>query len=165
MAVKYRTYQDNRKNSTQQGKWYGQAVVDEVVDTEKLAEIIQRNSSMKRSDVKAVLTELSEVVRDQLLAGNRVVIDGFGSFKVGFSSKPADTREDWTPQNNITSTRINFQPESTNVISGGRRTRSIVALQGIQFTELRGYDDGSESTSGSTGTGDGDDSGQSGSPL
>lgn len=142
MAIKYRLYQDNRVNSLNKGKWYARAVPDEVVDTDMLAELIQRNSSLKRSDVMGVLTELSEVMRDQLLAGNRVKIDGLGSFKVGFSSKPADTREDWVASTHVTSTRINFQPETIDTISGGKRTRSAVALQGIEFTELRGYDDG-----------------------
>lgn len=147
MAVKYRLYQDNREKSPQKGKWYAKAVVDEVVDTSQLAELIQRNSSMKRSDVVAVLTELSEVLRDQLLAGNRVKIDGLGSFKVGFSSRPADKREDWVPTTHISSTRINFQPETMDTYSGGKRTRSASALQGIEFVELRGYDDGKASVS------------------
>lgn len=143
MAIKYRLYQDNREKSAQKGKWYAMAVVNEVVDTDQLAELIQRNSSMKRSDVMGVLTELSEVLRDQLLAGNRVKIDGLGSFKVGSSSRPADTRAEWVPSTHVTSTRINFQPETTFTYSGGKRTRSATALQGIEFTELRGYDDGS----------------------
>lgn len=152
MAIKYRLYQDNREKSPQKGKWYAKAVPDEVVDTDQLAELIQRNSSMKRSDVLAVLTELSEVLRDQLLTGNRVKINGMGSFKVGFSSKPADTRAEWVPTTHVTSTRINFQPETMDTYSGGKRTRSAAALQGIEFTELRGYDDGKE---GGTSTGGG----------
>ena len=164
MAVKYRLYQDNREKSPQKGKWYAMSVVNEVVDTEILAEIIQRNSSMKRSDVLAVLTELSEVTRDQLLAGNRVKIDGLGSFKVGFSSKPAATRAEWVPTTHITATRINFQPETIDTYSGGKRTRSAAALQGIEFTELRGYDDGSSTGGGTTKPG-GDGGGQDESPL
>lgn len=141
MAVKYRLYQSAQEGATF-GKWYAKAVVDEVVETDALSEIIQRNSSMKRSDVLAVLSELSEVMRDQLQAGNRVRIEGLGSFKVGFSSKPADTREEWSPTTHISGTHINFQPETVDIISGGRRTRTAAALQGIEFTELRGYDDG-----------------------
>ena len=152
MAIKYRMYQSTQEGVTK-GKWYGKAVVDEVVDTDTLAELIQRNSSMKRSDVLAVLTELSEVLRDQLLAGNRVKIEGLGSFKVGFSSKPADERKDWMPQTHITATRINFQPETVDQIAGGKRTRSAAALQGIEFTELRGYDDGKEGSGSDEGGG------------
>lgn len=150
MAIKYRLYQSNQEGTTY-GKWYARAVVDEVVDTDDLAELIQRNCSVKRSDVKAVLTELSEVMSDQLLAGNRVKIEGLGSFKVGFSSKPADTRAEWVPTTHVNGTHINFQPETIDTYSAGKRTRSAAALQGIEFTELRGYDDGSSDASGSEG--------------
>ncbi len=164
MAVKYRIYQ--LKNSTEgnayNGKWYARAVVDEVTDTQALAELIQRNCSVKRSDVMAVLTELSEVLKDELLAGNRIKIDGIGSFKAGFTSKPADTRAEWTPQTNITGTHIVFQPESVVTIAGGHRTRSVAALQGLEFTELRGYDDGKDDSG--TGSG-GEEEGGGGAPL
>ena len=153
MAIKYRLYQSTQEGPTN-GKWYARAVVDEVVETDDLAELIQRNCSVKRSDVKAVLTELSEVMRDQLLAGNRVKIEGLGSFKVGFTSKPAATRAEWVPTTHVSGTHINFQPETIDTYSAGKRTRSAAALQGIEFTELRGYDDGSTTTSDSDEGGD-----------
>lgn len=139
MAISYKLYQDKRQTSKYYNKWYAKAVSDELVELEQLAELIQRNCSVKRSDVNAVLTELSEVMRDQLLAGNRVKINGIGSFKVGFSSSPANSPEDWSPATNVKSTRINFSPETIDIISGGRRTRSAKALQGITFKELRKY--------------------------
>ena len=89
-------YQDKRRTSAFSGKWYARTVVSNVVSTEQIAEKIQRNCSMKKSDVTAVLQELSEVFREELLDGNRVIIDGIGSFKVGMSSGPADSSADWS---------------------------------------------------------------------
>ncbi len=160
MAIKYRMYQDNREDSAQRGKWYAKAVPDELVETDQLAEMIQRNSSMKRSDVLAVLTELSEVLRDQLLAGNRVKINGIGSFKVGFTSKPAETREEWSAATHVSGTRVNFLPETVDIVSGGRRTRVPAALLGLEYQELRGYDDGKDESA-SAGEGEGPDDGGS----
>lgn len=137
-------YQDTRDKSEYKGKWYAKAVPSGLVTTDELAERVQRNCSVKRSDVLAVLAELSEVMTDELLAGNRVRINGIGTFKVGFSSKPADTLEKWSVSSNISSAHINFQPEVSTTISNGKRTRSAKALSGIEFKELRQYNTPSE---------------------
>lgn len=47
-----------------------------------LAEKMQRNCSVKRSDVKAVLTELVEIMNDEQHAFHRVKLEGLGSFKI-----------------------------------------------------------------------------------
>ena len=76
MAVFYRLYQDTKKDSKFKGMWYARSIVTDVVDTEVLAERIQRNCSMKKSDVQAVLTELVEVMNDELQASHRVKLYG-----------------------------------------------------------------------------------------
>ena len=90
--IRYKLYQDNRKNSTTRGQWYGRAAVMGVTNLETLAARIQRNCTAKKSDVLAVLTELVEVMQDELQEGRRVKLDGFGSFKIGLSTKGAEAR-------------------------------------------------------------------------
>ena len=63
-------------------KWYARPVVTETIDLDYIAERIQRNSTAKKSDAKAVLTEMVEVITDALQSSQRVKIDGFGAFKV-----------------------------------------------------------------------------------
>ena len=104
----YKLRKNNNEKSDQFGKIYGRAVSTQMTDTETIAERIQRNCSVKRSDVKAVLTELSEVVSDELKSSHSVRIDGLGIFKVGLVTKPADKEEDFKVQTNVTDMRINF---------------------------------------------------------
>ena len=66
MALLYRLYQNNRKNSEFSGKWYARAVFTNMIDLDGIAERIQRNSTAKKSDCLAVLTEMVEVLRDEL---------------------------------------------------------------------------------------------------
>ena len=89
MAVRYKLYMNNRKNSPTKGKWYARAAVQNVVDLDALAKRIQANCTAKRADVMAVLTELVEVMTTELQNSNRVKLDGFGSFKIGLKSGPA----------------------------------------------------------------------------
>ena len=60
MAVMYKLYQNNRKDSKTKGKWYARAIHTQMTETDVLAERIQRNCTVKRSDVLAVLSELVE---------------------------------------------------------------------------------------------------------
>ena len=62
MAVNFKIYQSNRKGGTN-GKFYARAAHRETINTKDLAEVMQNNSTVKRSDIVAVLTELSEVLR------------------------------------------------------------------------------------------------------
>lgn len=63
--------------------------------------------------------------------GDRVVLDGFGSFKVGLKTKPADSVEKFNVAKNIVGTRINFQPETHWKAGDIGRTRAF--LTGIDF--------------------------------
>ncbi|MBP3757804.1 MAG: HU family DNA-binding protein [Prevotella sp.] len=84
MSVLYRLYQNqNKKNTKAYGKWYAKAVHTNVYDTDKLAEEVQRNCSMKKSDVKAVIEELIEVMARELGNSHAVTLDGLGLFRVG----------------------------------------------------------------------------------
>ncbi|MBR0489077.1 MAG: HU family DNA-binding protein, partial [Prevotella sp.] len=130
--VRYKLYQDNRKNSTTRGQWYGRAAVMGVTNLEALSDRIQRNCTAKRSDVQAVLTELVEAMADELKAGNRVKLDGFGSFKIGIRTKGAETAKAFTVQKNVKGLHVLFQPEVKRSADG---TRVKTFLTGVQVSE------------------------------
>lgn len=111
MAVFYRLWQDKRSNAQHRGWWYPKTVNLGTISTDEMAEIIQRNCSVKKSDVKAVLAELSEVMQDKLQASHRVRLDGIGSFKIGFKSHGAEIRERFSPHKHIKSLHVIFTPE------------------------------------------------------
>ena len=118
MAILYKLWQDNRKTSLYPGKWYAKAVHQTTVGLSDVAERIQRNCSMKKSDVQAVLTEMVEVMKDELQNSNIVRLDGFGSFKVGMKTKPAATAAAFNVAKNVAGYRINFLPASHSLPNG-----------------------------------------------
>ena len=89
MAVLYRLQKNLNPKSSSFGHVYAKAVVTNTIDLNMLADRIQRNCSAKRSDVLAVLTELVEVMQDELQSGHKVKLDGFGSFKIGIRGTTA----------------------------------------------------------------------------
>ena len=133
MSVFYRLHQDKSTNTVRSGKWYARAVATSVVDTRKLAEIMQRNCTVKKSDILAVLDELVETMRDQLQDSKRVKLDGFGSFKIGIRSCGAATPKDFSTSENVKGMRVIFMPERSTD-SAGNHTKQF--LQGAKVEEL-----------------------------
>lgn len=133
MSVFYRLYQNNRLNSKTKDKWYARAVATETIDLYALATIMQQNCTVKKSDILAVLTELVEVMQQQLQSSKRVKINGLGSFKIGLKTQPADTAKDFNALKNVTGMRVLFQPE-VSINKDKSRVRTF--LHGCKVQEL-----------------------------
>ena len=133
MSVFYRLHQDQSVGTKRSGKWYARMVPTGVINTRQLAEIIQRNCTVKKSDVMAVLEELVETMRDQMQDSKRIKLDGFGSFKIGIQCRGARSAKAFTVQDNIESLHVVFTPERT-IDSAGNRTKQF--LQGAKCEEL-----------------------------
>lgn len=136
MALNFKIYQSKRNDETN-GKYYARAVHTGTIDTDGLATIMQNNCTVKKSDIKAVLTELAEVMTSQLQDSKRVKLDGLGTFKLGINTKPADTAKAFTSAKNIVGTHVLFQPEVTIDVNHNR-TRTLVS--GVKLRETDFYD-------------------------
>lgn len=127
MAIIYRLVRDGRKDSPTQGKWFARAVNLGTVETDELAAIIERNCSVKRSDVLAVLTELGEVIQQQLHDSHRVRLKGIGSLMVGITNhQGADSPETFRSKD-IKGIHLCFKPEKELRMDGA----DIVSLTAL----------------------------------
>ena len=133
MPVFYRLHQDQSVGTKRSGKWYARMVPTGMINTRQLAEIMQRNCTVKKADILAVLDELVETMRDQMQDSKRVKLDGFGSFKIGVSCKGARSAKAFTVTDNVKDLHVVFTPER-NTDSAGNRTKQF--LQGATCMEL-----------------------------
>ena len=118
MSQKFKKLQNKNDESTAFGKWFATAVYDQhFIETEELAEFIQTQATVKKSDIKAVLDELGGALKHFFELGQKVKLDGIGIFKVGFSSIGAIDKESCGAAN-ITTRRVLFQPESERIVVG-----------------------------------------------
>ena len=118
MSQKFIKSQNKNSQSPAFGKYFATAVYDNhFIGTEELADFIQRQASVKKSDIKAVLQELGEAFKHFFELGQKIKLDGIGIFKVGFSSIGVAKLEDCGAQT-ITTRRVLFQPETTRVVVG-----------------------------------------------
>jgi len=135
MPVFYKLQQNkNASMASSYQKWYARPVVAGVKDINDVADIVQRNCSMKKSDVLAVITESVEVMKDMLQDSMRVHLNGLGAFKLGISSKGAENVEDFTVSENIKKVRVIFQPETITDASTGKRSK--ILLQGASLSDI-----------------------------
>ena len=139
MSVKIRKVVNNRKGSKSQGKVYGRAVVSDTINTKKLCQNIRDRCTLTEPDVVAVVSALITEVSGQLALGNRVVLDGFGSFKVGLSSTPADSAKKFTSAN-IKCLRVIFQP-AIEMINGKRVKTLLKEVRVEELAEYKGLND------------------------
>ena len=118
MAQKFIKSQNKNSQSTAFGKYFATAVYDEkFITTEQIADFIQQQCSIKKSDIKAALDELGGAMKHFFELGQKIRLDGIGIFKVGFSSIGVNKVEDCSAAT-ITERRILFQPETERVVVG-----------------------------------------------
>ena len=118
MAQKFVKSQNKNSKSAAYGKYFATAVYDEkFITTEQIADFIQQQCSIKKSDIKAALDELGGAMKHFFELGQKIRLDGIGIFKVGFSSIGVNKVEECSAAT-ITARRILFQPETGRVVVG-----------------------------------------------
>ena len=157
MSVFYRLSKVTSPKAKGYGKWYPRAVITQTVDTEMLATIMQRNCTLKKADIVAVISELIETMADQLQDSKRVKLNGFGSFKIGIRGEGADSAADFSISKNIKGLHVLFQPE---VKTDGNGQRQKTFITGCSVQEAPKNDvDTTKSASNSSNSGNGGNTG------
>ena len=119
MSQKYiKSQNNNSHNAKTYGKYYAKPSYDEkFIETDEIADFIQTQATLKRSDIKAALDELGAAMKHFLEMGQKIRLAGIGIFKVGFSSIGVTDSDDCTAST-ITSRRVLFQPETERIVVG-----------------------------------------------
>ncbi len=138
MSVKYKLSQIvDHSHPSRNGKWFAKACVSGVVHTPELADMITRRCTVTEADTLAVLSALKDVMKDQLLEGRKVVLDGFGYFHTGIKSVAVDHPADFKPEEHIKRVYTHFIPAGSYDLTTHRVCRSFNV--GIKFEELQDY--------------------------
>lgn len=154
--AKFRKVKNNRKNSPTKGMIYGRAVVNKVVHTRAIAKKITERCTVTEPDILAVINALMTEISANIADGNKVVLDEFGSFKLGIRTTPAESARKFT-EANIKNKYIIYSPYS--VMDQGKRVKPM--LSGIKMEELTEYNgiEDKENGGGTSGGTSGDTSG------
>lgn len=148
--AKFRKVKNNRKNSPTRGMIYGRAVVNKVVHTSAIAKKITERCTVTEPDILAVINALMTEISANIADGNKVVLDEFGSFKLGIRTSPAESAKKFTSAN-IKNMYVIYSPYT--VMNQGKRVKPM--LSGIKMEELTEYngiedEENGDGTSGGT---------------
>ena len=154
MSVFYRLSQVTSPKAKGYGKWYPRAVITQTVETEELAAIMQRNCTLKKADIVAVISELIETMQDQLQDSKRVKLNGFGSFKIGIKGEGADSAADFSVSKNVKGLHVLFMPEVKKDGSGVRQ-KTFISGCNVQEAPKNGVDTTKPQSNASNGNGGG----------
>ena len=168
MSQKYiKSKNNNSHNAKTYGKYYAKPSYDEkFIETDEIADFIQTQATLKRSDIKAALDELGAAMKHFLELGQKIRLAGIGIFKVGFSSIGV-TNPDNCTASTITSRRVLFQPETERIVTGSaekdgkiiqKYVNAKTLVKDVTFEEARGTGSLTSSTS-PTGQGSGNTGG------
>ena len=111
MAVKFKLVEmGNPQKPSDPKKWYARAKSSGELTFRKLSkEISEGSTTVSDTDVLAVLSDLTKILRRHLENGEIVRFGDFGSFQISIGSKGADTPEKFH-NSMIKSSKVVFRP-------------------------------------------------------
>ncbi len=124
MAINYVLQKCNNEKSDNYGQFVARVRTLGTTTTEEVAEKIQKNASVKRSDVKAVLDELADVLTEKLADGFTVKLDGLGTFSPRIRAKYQAVTDEkpYDVEENVKNVGVLFRPERKKTNGGTVQT-------------------------------------------
>ncbi len=88
MNAQYDFFPTPQPKGSNKKRFHARLVVGEHVTTDEVVKLISTRCSLSQGDVRATLTELSEVLEWEIKDGNSVCLDGIGTFR-GSAKSPS----------------------------------------------------------------------------
>jgi len=153
MPLPYKPVQSTLASKDGKKKWHPQVVrIGKAVTTQQVAQLISERSSLSAGDTHNVMRNFAPVMKELLMNGRSVNIDGLGSFRIICrSGSGVDTSEEVNPHQ-IKRLRIQFTPTATLTVGEGT-TRSM--FTGAEFVRVDSIGGKSGGSSGGSNTGGG----------
>ena len=126
-------------------KAYARVQINEVISTKKfVGHISDHNGVFSKGTVKGVTTDLVSCLREMLVAGNKVEIEGLGTFGISLTSEGAESLEKFTSAN-IKAVNVVYTPSEDlqNLIQDATFTQ--VSSRRVQAAALKAEKAGEES--------------------
>ena len=161
MSVFYRKYQNKNPHGSSYGKWFARAVtIGKTVNVDELARhMSEHNTPYSKGAIKGVLTDMIGCIRELMLEGKAVKLDGLAIFSAGIRTKKkgAPTSEDFSTTKHIDS--VYMRARATGEFTRAELTKAgNVTELPKNFTDYHEEDDEPQNPSGGSGSQSGGDS-------
>lgn len=155
MSVFYRKYQNKNSHSVSYGKWFARAVtLGKTINVDELAKhMSEHNTPYSKGAIKGVLTDMIGCIRELMLEGKAVKLDGLAIFSAGIKTKKkgAPTSEDFSTTKHIDS--VYMRARATGEFTRQELTKAgNVTELPKNFTDYHEEDDEPQNPSGGSGS-------------
>jgi len=107
-------YKNNNTASKTYGQYYGKIFKRNGLNLKGFARHISEHGSLVKYDLAVlVLQNIVNCMKEMMVQGIPVKLDGLGTFSPGITGTGADSIAEYDPQVNIKGVTINFAPEAT----------------------------------------------------
>jgi len=107
-------YKNNNTASKTYGQYYGKIFKRNGLNLKGFARHISEHGSLVKYDLAVlVLQNIVNCLKEMMVQGIPVKLDGLGTFSPGITGTGADSIAEYDPQVNIKGVTINFAPEAT----------------------------------------------------
>ena len=155
MSVFYRKYQNKNPHGSSYGKWFARAVtIGKTVNVDELARhMSEHNTPYSKGAIKGVLTDMIGCIRELMLEGKAVKLDGLAIFSAGIKTKKkgAPTSEEFSTTKHIDS--VYMRARATGEFTRAELTKagSVTELP-KNYTDYHEDDDEPQNPSGGNGS-------------
>jgi predicted histone-like DNA-binding protein len=127
-----KTYKNNNSKSVAYGKTYGRLVYHDTVNTSDLCRHMMKHGTIFTSDVvKGVVEKFIQCFEELLLEGNKIKLDGLGTFYLSINTEGVDSEREFNV-NNVKAIRVKFIGDqskeseyATKILTQKARFRSL----------------------------------------
>ena len=106
--LRIKTYKNNNSKNNAYGKTYGRLIHVDTLNTSDLCRHMMKHGTIYTPDVvKGVVERFVMCFEELLLEGNKIKLDGLGTFYLSVSTEGVDNEEQFTA-NNVKAIRIKF---------------------------------------------------------
>ena len=104
----YRKYQNQNKKSNAYGKTFARMVSTGTLGTDEICDHIAKHGTIYASDiVKGVVEKFINCFEELLMEGNKIKLDGLGTFYLSINTEGVDDETKFTA-NNVKAIRVKF---------------------------------------------------------
>ena len=127
-----KTYKNNNSKNSAYGKTYGRLVYHDTMSTSDLCRHMMKHGTIFTSDVvKGVVEKFIQCFEELLLEGNKIKLDGLGTFYLSINTEGVANEKDFSA-NNVKAIRVKFIGDqckeseyATKMLTNKARFRSV----------------------------------------
>ena len=130
-------YKNNNTASKSYGQWYGRVFPRDGLNLKGFAKHLASHGKLASYEmIVLVLQNVVDCMRELVVEGVPVKLDGLGTFSAGIHGKGASTPLAYNPQQHIEGIRLNFRPEGAGDFEDKLTQKALLEQATFQMNDV-----------------------------